>query len=177
MEEWKDIAGYEGKYQVSNLGRVKSFYKNKYGKIRKLKTDKYGYKRINLSKDGKGKTYLVHRLVAEVFIPNPNNYPEVNHIDEDKTNNCIDNLEWCDSKYNNNYGTKSEKARKQMKGKEYPKSKKVKCITTGEIFESTRDIERKYNIPHSSISNCCKGKRKSAGRHPITGEKLVWEYV
>ena len=118
-EEWKDIKGYEGLYQVSNLGRVKSLGNNKSKKEKILdpKPNMYGYKEVRLSKEGKRKPYKVHRLVAIYFIPNPNNYKEVNHKDEDKTNNHVSNLEWCDRKYNINYGTRNKKASDSMKGK------------------------------------------------------------
>ena len=104
-EEWRDIKGYEGKYQVSNLGRVKSLGNNKSKKEKILdpKSNMYGYKEVRLSKEGKRKPYKVHRLVAIYFIPNPNNYKEVNHKDENKQNNRIDNLEWCSRLYNVRY--------------------------------------------------------------------------
>lgn len=108
IEEWKDVPNYEGLYQVSNLGRIKSL-RDKNGKARekilKLKLSKFGYYQICLCKNGKQKWYFVHRLVALAFIPNPNNLPQINHIDENKTNNYVENLEWCTSKYNSNYGT------------------------------------------------------------------------
>lgn len=113
---WKDIKGYEGLYQVSTDGEVRSldrYEKSKgnstrlrKGQIKTLSVDKDGYKKIGLWKNSKVKYFRVHRLVAETFIDNPNNLSEVNHIDEDKSNNCVDNLEWCDRKYNNNYGSK-----------------------------------------------------------------------
>lgn len=210
MEEiWKDIEGYEGLYQVSNLGRVKSLNYAKQGKEKILKDriSATGYKRVNLSKSGERKTYYVHRLVAETFIPNPNGYSEVNHKDENKSNNNIDNLEWCTSKYNSNYGTRNERQSEKMKGRRLteehknkisegnkgkksingyklnilgdknPNAKKVKCITTNEIFTTIKEASEKYNIFEQNIIACCKGKRKSAGKHPITKEKLVWEYV
>ena len=100
-EIFKDIKNYEGLYQVSNLGRVYSYYKNKI----LFPGNNKGYLQINLTKDKISKKFFIHRLVAETFIPNPNNLPCVNHIDEDKTNNCVDNLEWCSYKYNINYGS------------------------------------------------------------------------
>ena len=117
QEIWKEIEGYEGLYEVSNLGRVRSldreqfqignggsYFKRIYkGRILKFKIDYHGYYRVHLSVNGERKHYLVHRLVAEAFIPNPNNLPCVNHKDEDKTNNSVDNLEWCDVAYNNAY--------------------------------------------------------------------------
>ncbi len=116
---WKDIPGYEGKYQVSNTGRVRSLNYNGTGKTKVMKpsTNKLGYKRINLCKDGKKKKYSVHRLVALTFIPNPNNYPIINHKDENPSNNYYKNLEWCTYEYNNNYGTKREKLSKAGKGR------------------------------------------------------------
>lgn len=115
MEEvWKDIKGYEGLYQVSNMGRVKSLGRvdgsnhRLYEKILKLKK-RNNYLGIDLHKNGELRTYSVHRLVAQAFIPNPNNLPQVNHIDENKINNQIDNLEWCTVLYNNTYGTRMER--------------------------------------------------------------------
>lgn len=114
---WKDIKGFEGKYQVSNLGEVRSLNykmrKNK-GNSRKLKPDlhpKSKYAKVTLRKDGKRYAFNIHRLVAQTFIPNPNNLPQVNHIDENKHNNCAWNLEWCDNRYNCNYGSKPLKMR------------------------------------------------------------------
>ena len=108
-ECWKDIKGYEGIYQVSNTGKIKSLkrtYKNRICK-EKIKTPVItpkGYYRVGLCKEGKTKFYYIHRLVAQTFLPNENNLPQVNHKDENKLNNCINNLEWCDNEYNINYG-------------------------------------------------------------------------
>ncbi len=114
MEEiWKDIKGYEGFYQVSNLGNIRSVGRNiikgsgKYYKeenVLKLAKGKSGYYCVKLSIDGVKKTKSVHRLVAEAFIPNQNNLPCINHINEDKLDNRVENLEWCDYSYNNKYG-------------------------------------------------------------------------
>lgn len=100
IEIWKDIKGYEGLYQISNCGNVKSLKTNKNLYL----SDSKGYQRVGLYK-GKRIMYAVHRLVAETFIPNPNNYPCVNHKDYNKKNNNVTNLEWCNHKYNNNYGS------------------------------------------------------------------------
>ena len=125
VEEWRPVKGYEGLYEVSNLGRVRSldrYYPDmitlpngaigpyvRKGKIMKPFVLPTGYVHICL-RNLKGKSKLLHRLVAEAFVPNPNNLPEVNHKDEDKTNNMASNLEWCDSKYNSNYGTGIERS-------------------------------------------------------------------
>ena len=141
MEEiWKDVPGYEGFYQVSNLGRVKSMRRIIYAgnganhtsqtiNERILRQGLQGkqnlkYYAVTLCRDGKVKRCLIHRLVAQAFIPNPNNYPIVNHIDKNPLNNCVDNLEWCSVYYNNNYGTRKERAINKLKvvmvGKVYP---------------------------------------------------------
>lgn len=120
-EIWKDIKGYEGIYQVSNLGRVKAlervWYSGRNGCTKRTKPEhimKYrlakntGYCLLKLVKNGVEKHVLVHRLVAETFIPNPNNLPEVNHIDGNKENNCVDNLEWCTEKENISHATENK---------------------------------------------------------------------
>ena len=109
--KWKDIPGYEGLYQVSNLGEIKSLNYRNTGKekILKLIKDKKGYFHVNLYKNGKLKNLQVHRLVAMAFIPNHNNYNQVNHKDENTSNNAVENLEWCTAKYNSNYGNRNKK--------------------------------------------------------------------
>ena len=114
MEEevWKPIKDYEGLYEISNLGRVKSLNYRGTGKGKILKNikDRKGYLKVCLTKNGRHKIFRVHRLVAEAFIPNPNNYPIVNHKDEVPSNNCVDNLEWCTYAYNNTYNNRHERA-------------------------------------------------------------------
>ena len=172
MEEWRPVVGYEGIYEVSNLGNIKSLNYHRSGEEGTLSAnpDKNGYMKITLCKNGKTKSHLLHRLVAEAFIPNPDNLPDVNHKDENPSNNHLDNLEWCTREYNINYGSRNKKLAKKI-------SKKVKCITTGEIFNCIKEANEKYNIHCGNIGQCCKGKLKSAGKHPITGEKLVWEFL
>ena len=107
MEEWKNVIGYEGLYEVSNKGNVRNVRRNK---LLRLPKNYYGYIQVCLYKNGISTGFLVHRLVAQAFIHNPDNLPQVNHKDEDKTNNNVDNLEWCDQAYNNLYGTRLEKS-------------------------------------------------------------------
>ena len=157
-EIWCPIKGYEGLYQVSDKGSVKSIG---YGKERILKPGriKTGYLRVNLCKNGEKKNWLVHRIVAQAFIPNPDNLPEVNHKDEDKENNSVQNLEWCDRKYNQNYGTGIQRMAEN-------KSKPVIQYTkSGEFvreWKSIMDVQRNLGYSNGSISSCCTGKCKSA---------------
>ena len=185
MEEWRDIKGYEGRYQVSNLGRVKSL-KDRYGnyreKILNPRNSIQGYLDISLYKNGVSKRFKVHRLVAEAFISNINNYSQVNHKDENKQNNRVENLEWCTSKYNANYGTRNKRHSEKMKGKnkgsKNGRSRKVQCITTGKKFNTIKEAGEYYYIDsYRDIIKSCKGKNKSAGKHPVTGEKLKWKYI
>lgn len=117
IEEWRPVVGYEGLYEVSSYGRVKSLCKydsrNRFRdeRILKLCADRLGYLKVGLCSNDKKKKYLVHRLVAQAFIPNPNNLPQVNHRDENPSNDNVDNLEWCDAKYNSNYGTRNDRIR------------------------------------------------------------------
>ena len=116
-EEWRPVVGYEGLYEVSSYGRVRSLDKydsmNRFlrGRILRLFTDGLGYLRAQLYSNSKRKSFLVHRLVAQAFIPNPDNLPQVNHRDENPSNDNVDNLEWCDGKYNVNYGTRIDRIR------------------------------------------------------------------
>ena len=166
-EVWKDIEGYEGVYQVSNKRRVKSLSYHHSGKegILKQCKSKDGYLKVCLFKNGKQTTFSVHRIVASAFINNYNNYPEINHKDEDKTNNCVENLEWCDRKYNVNYGSAIEKMVQTRKLR-----KKILCIETNQIFNSCRDAGKSVNVDHGNISKCANGiYETSAGYH--------WKYI
>lgn len=171
MENFRDIEGYEGLYQVSNYGRVKSLgnggSNNSKERILKPAKNTSGYLFVNLCKEGKAKKYLVHRLVAEAFIPNPNNLTEINHIDEQKTNNQISNLERCDRCYNINYGNRTDRAKDKQK---IAHCKKILCITTNTIYNSIKEASQILNISSSNICYCCNGKRKTCGG-------LKWKYV
>lgn len=159
MEEiWLPIKGYEGLYEVSNLGNVRSLNYKRSGKIGNIikNIDKKGYVFVTLYKNGKHKSHKVHRLVAEAFIPNWFNEPQINHKDENPKNNNVDNLEWCDCSYNINYGTRNYKVSSSL-------SKIVLQFTLdGEfIREWNTSKELKINgFQQSAISRCCCGERK-----------------
>lgn len=161
MEVWKDIIDFPN-YQVSNLGRVKSK-----GKILKSTKDNGGYLMVMISNNTGYKTKRIHRLVAETFIPNPNNYKEVNHIDENKTNNCVDNLEWCTRKYNNNYGTRNKRISNTMKKKIGQYDKNNNLI---KAYESISEASKQSEINIASISRSVNNIQKTAGGY-------VWHFV
>lgn len=154
-EIWKDIPGYNGLYQVSNLGRI---YSNYYNRLLTPELCK-GYLRISLSKDKKAKHYLIHRLVAQAFIDNPMNLPCVNHKNEIATDNRVDNLEWCDIIYNNNYGTRIIKAAKKKSIAVLQYDLDGKFIRE---WKSAAEASKKLNITSGRICMVCKGIRKSA---------------
>ena len=156
MEQWKEIEGYEGLYWVSDQGRVK----NRYGRILKLSIDKYGYYQIKLYKYNKFKTFKVHRLVALAFIPNSDPQKnQVNHKSEIKTDNKVNNIEWCTAKYNTNYGTRNERI-----------GRKVKCIESGEIFKTAAEAARYYNCDRHTIA-------RSAFNNQTLSNGLTWQYI
>ena len=149
----KDIFGYEGIYAITEDGRVWS-YKRK--RFKSLTEDLRGYLRVNLSKNGSTKTYSVHRLVAETYLPNPNQFSDVNHLDENKGNNHVSNLEWCSHKYNVNYGTRTSRiVEKRMKS--------IYCVELDQVFDSFVHAARITGIHKGNICQCCKGNLKTAG--------------
>lgn len=176
-EIWKDIENYEGIYQISNLGRIKSLSRKNYiynckankeilintkEKILNGYFDKDGYKRVCLFKEEKRYYPFIHRLVAKAFIDNPYNYPCVNHKDENKSNNCINNLEWCTTYYNNNYGSRNKRIAKEVKQYDLNNNfiKKWDSIAMAGNF---------LKIDCSAITKCCKGKQKTSGGY-------IWRY-
>ncbi len=151
--EMKDISGYDGLYAVTEDGRVWSYRANRFLKPKK---DHGGYLNVSLWNCNKQKMFKVHRLVANAYLPNPDNLPQVNHIDEDKTNNSISNLEWCNQKYNNNYGTRIERIAKL-------KSKQVYCIELDRVFDSVTIAADELGLCKQHVSKCCTGISKTTG--------------
>jgi len=151
-EIWRPVLGYEGLYEVSSFGRVRRGN-------RLLKTQDYpnGYLYVSLCKDGARKNRMIHRLVAEAFLPNPNNYPQVNHKDETITNNFLDNLEWCTGKYNCNYGTRAKKIYKKVN-----KRRVYMCTLDGEPimgFRTIQDAADEVGDYKSNIQGACAGRK------------------
>lgn len=166
IEIWKDITDYPN-YEISNVGNVRN---KKTNKILKPFTTGNEYLKVALSNNSKSKQFLVHRLVAQAFISNPDNLPEVNHIKEfEKTNNRVENLEWCDHSYNQNYGTKNKRVSEKMS--------KIKCIKVNQYdldgnyiktWNSIKEAEKEVGSTH--ISQCTKGRFKQT-------KGYIWRYA
>lgn len=193
QEVWKDVKGYEGLYKISNLGNIKSCNKSWIGynyqsksnilikmKGKKLRPScsKCGYKQIILSKNNFSKLKLIHRLVAEAFIPNPENKPCVNHKDGNKTNNCVSNLEWCTYKENSIHAFKTGLSTSYLKGKygkDHNLSKSVKQYDLNgnliKIWDCISDASRKLHIDNGRITKCCQHKK-----YCYTAGGYKWEY-
>ena len=173
MENWRPVKGFEGKYEVSDKGNVKSLNYNKTGRERMMRqqNDKDGYKRIGLF-NGKRQVHIfVHRLVAEAFIDNPNNYSEINHLDEDITNNSAENLEWCSHLYNMNYGTRTIRASSKQVNRHGSKAveqydENMNLVGT---YPSTKEAMRQTGINNFGISASCKKGCKCHG--------FYWRYI
>lgn len=155
-----DIKGYEGKYAITSCGKVWSYKSKRF--LKTIKSQK-GYERVYLRKDNSVKHPTIHKLVAAAYIPNPNNLPQINHKDENKENNSVNNLEWCTNKYNSNYGTRNARMSRA-------KMKKVFCVELNRIFDSGLHASSELKIGSPRISECCSGKFKTAGGYH-------WQYA
>ena len=152
MEKWKSIPNYDGLYEVSSYGRIRNVRRQTYLKYR---VNHAGYARVHLSKNCNVKDFSVHRLVAEAFIPNPDKKSTVNHKDENKLNNCVDNLEWLTVKENINHGTCVERTHTKQR-------KQVLCVETNIIYPSVMSLAKEFGYNFSLIARVCRGERKSA---------------
>ena len=172
-EIWKDIENFEGLYQISNLGRVRSVDRvvhildpksnREYNRhfpecIKSTNLDTKGYVMVTLKKDGKTSRYRIHRLVAKAFIPNPNNLPQVNHKDENKENNCMSNLEWCTNDYNGTYGTRILRISEKRRGKSTHNSIKVEIL--GIVYESLTKAGQAIGVSGDTIKRRIENKVK-----------------
>lgn len=179
-EIWKDVVGYEGLYQVSNLGHVKRVRgKDSRGNLRNERMLKprliCGYRVAHLCKNGIASNKSVHRLVAEAFIVNSKNLPEVNHIDGCKENNIITNLEWVSSSGNALHAFMTglrtpNKTFQGRVGKLHPRSKSVQCVESGVIYDNARVASEIVNCNEAKIRDCCRGERITCGGYH-------WRYV
>ena len=162
----KPIPGYE-QYSITENGQV---YSSKCNRYLRPKTDKYGYKAVSLSKNGKPKHFTVHRLVATAFVPNPCGYSCVNHINELKTDNRSSNLEWCTVKYNDNYGNRNLRISKTKS-----KNPVVRILPNGkeQSFLGVKDAFRKTGVAHSQVSRYCKDPNNKEWRFLHERDQMV----
>jgi hypothetical protein len=184
-EEWRAVPGYEGLYELSNMGWVRSLdrivrasgvsKRRAFGHVLNPYTNKLRYQYVALSKDGKSKTLSLHRLVANVFVPNPNNYSIINHKDENPSNNRADNLEWCTQMYNVHYGTGMERGDAKSN---HGRMAVDKLDLNGNYICSYRSISEAaeaVGVRKQSICACLKGKH-SNGRNVFTAGGYKWRY-
>lgn len=157
-EIWKKAVGYDT-FEVSNFGRVKN---TRLEIIKAQRKTPNGYLIVTLKENGVKHTEYVHRLVAKAFINNPEHLSSVNHIDENKENNHVDNLEWCSTLYNNCFAGRAKRVGEHHK-QHHPKCKRIKNLDTGEVYVSVREAGRRTGICSMSISACLSGKQKHAG--------------
>ena len=187
FEENNKIIDYRGLYQISNLGRIKSL-KRKYtteNRILKYHKKNSGYYYVDLCKNSETKRFLIHRLVAIHFITNPNNLSQVNHKNENKEDNCVENLEWCTHEYNQKYGTKSKRQSEKIKGRKASDDTKLKMSKSRskkviqydlngniiKIWSSTKDICQNLNFKYNSFKYYLEGKSKKEYY-----ENFIWKY-
>lgn len=163
MEEeiWRDMEDASN-YEVSNLGNIRHKIRKQ---NRRLQVNKNGYKCVTVRENGKHKSIYVHIAVAKAFIPNPDGLPQINHLDEDKTNNYVKNLEWCSCKENINYGTHNERAHNALK-------KPVYCVELDKTFDSVKTAAEIIGVHPTTIGAVCRGDKycKTAGGYH-------WQYV
>ena len=171
-EIWKDIKNYEKLYQISNLGNVRRIDRKTIRMLKQYKNKNTNYKQVILSNENKQKLKLVHRLVAETFIENKENKRCVNHIDGNKENNKVDNLEWCTYSENTNHSYKNQ-LQKKLYGKDNKLSKKIiQYDLEGnmiKVWSALREVQRELGITNGNISSCCNGHSKTAGGY-------IWKY-
>lgn len=178
-EIWKDVFGYEGLYEVSNKGNVRSWYRIRRNSILTKREEPFyphfckrhsGHLTVWLYKNGKGKCWLVHRLVAIAFLPNPDNLPFINHKDEIPYHNNVENIEWCTPAYNNNYGTIKERMSKVLLNRKDLSVPVIRIDSTGKKKEyvSMQDASRKNGLPEPNIWKCCQGMRHTCGGYSWT---------
>lgn len=166
-EEWKKIEGYDN-YEVSNMGRVRSLNFMRTGRVKVISSSvsRLGYHQVDIFMNGVPEKKTIHRLVAEAFLENPDNLPQINHRDGDKSNNCVENLCWCNQSYNNHH------SRGWIKVNESRKKPVLQYTKTGEFikeYSSSHEASRETGVNQGNISACCNGKQKSANN-------FIWKY-
>ena len=178
FEIWKDIPGYEGLYQASTMGRIRSLNYKRTGKVKILTQYTYnGYKSLNLHKGKQQKSEWVHRLVAKTWLPNPYNYPQINHKDENPSNNAVSNLEWCSPKHNANWGTRNIRTAITQRNnadtnKQYKKTYQyTKDGILVNVWVSANDAAKNLGISSSNIVRCC----NNVPRYKTAGG-FIWKY-